>query len=180
MTGKEGFSPVETTVRSLDFQPMISSFKCVYILLFCVVLYLWIIPFNSSHLTKVILWTCRNLPPSARHTKAQSQANVSESQMELDTWGKGLAGRRARPGKGATAEVCVLLLLLELPSKPSHQVDQLWTINSKSLFGTRMRTSPAPKYLRGCFVLSFHRWLCLACFCTCTKASLNYISLLLK
>lgn len=148
---------------------MISSFKFIYALLFCVVFYLWIIPLNSLYPTKVILWTCSSLPPSAWHTEAQSQANVSESQMELDTWGKGLAGRRARPGKGATAEVCVLLLLLELPSKPSHWVDQLWTINSKSLFGTRRRTSPAPKYLRGCFVLNFHWWLCLACFRTCTK-----------
>lgn len=26
-------------------------------------------------------------------------------------WAKGLAGRRARPGKGAAAEVCVVLLL---------------------------------------------------------------------
>lgn len=60
-----------------------------------------------------------------------------------EAWDKGIAGRRARPGKSVTAEVCVLLLLLELPSKPSHQVDQLWAIKSKSLFWTRVRTSPA-------------------------------------
>lgn len=159
---------------------MISSFKFIYTLLFCVVFYLWIIPLNSLYPTKVILWTCSSLPPSAQHTEAQSQANVSESQMELDTWGKGLAGRRARPGKGATAEVCVLLLLLELPSKPSHWVDQLWTINSKSLFWDQEENITCSQVFKRLLCPHFSLMTLLSLFPYLYKARLNYISLLLK
>lgn len=80
-------------------------------------------------------------PVPSKHAWESEGARVCE---------KGLTGRRARPGKRVTAEVCVRLLLSEFPSKPSHGVDQLWTINSKALFGRRQKVTCSnhfPRYL---------------------------------
>lgn len=81
----------------------------------------------------------RSSPLLAQQMEAQYQASMPESQKELE-----FVIKEQEPGLAKESLLrFVFCYCYQFPSKPSHWVDQLWTINSKSLFWTKPRTSPA-------------------------------------
>lgn len=81
-------------------------------------------------------------PLLVQQMEAQYQASMPQSQKELEFVLKAL--QEEEPGLARESLLrFVLCYCYQFPSKPSHQVDQLWTINSKSLFWTKPRMSPA-------------------------------------
>lgn len=84
----------------------------------------------------------RSLPPPAQRMEAPSQADVPKSQKEPEH-GMRVSQEEAPGLAQGLLPRFVLCYCYQLPSKPSHRVAQLWTINSKALFWIRVRASPA-------------------------------------
>lgn len=129
---------------------------------------------------KRIVRTCKSSSPLvAQQMEAQSQASMPESQKELEYVIKVL--QEEEPGWAKQSLLrFVFCHCYQLPSKPSHGVDQLWTIDSKSFFGRRQKRhllKPHPQVLSACSESSVQQWLCWACFWTHPESRLYGISL---